>query len=198
MTGVLLTDGSSHPSGRLPVWEAITADPVAVYAAFLSTAIALAATGRAIYNWSTSGPRAWVAVLNPLEVAQTNRRTTKIIIANTGKDPFVVREFTLSWHASKKGKAEESARFYHGTPFDPAMKSIPNPNGKPNNTIRVPNIVRPGEELHQHSVPFDVYDASKHWLRAEVFISQRKTPIIGWAAPIGKTSPSTDLKETSG
>lgn len=175
--------------------EKLTADPVAVYAAALSTLIALAAAGRAIYAWATKGPKAWVCMINPAEVAMTSRKTTKMIISNVGQEPFVVREMIITWHKSKGGKAEESVRFYHGTPFDPAVKRIPNPNGKPNNFVSVPNVVRPGEELHHHSVPFDAYDSSQHWLRTRVILSQRKSPIDGWAAPISKIEQAVGQEE---
>lgn len=167
------------------LWEATTSDPVALYAAILSTVIALAA----LVKWLTSGPRAWVELVNPKEVAATRNQSMEIIIANIGTDPFVVREIIVSMHKTKRSPAEHAARFFHGTPYDPAMQTIPNPNGKPNSSVRVPKVLRPGEEMHHHMIPVVEYDPSKHWLRAQVLLRQEKAPFIGWAAPIPGTGP---------
>lgn len=172
-------------------WSTITADPVALYAAILSTIIAVAAGVRFFVKWLMSGPRAWVGVLNPKEVGATNRKTMEIIIANVGAEPFVVREIIVTMHKTRRSKPEHEARFYHGTPFDPSMQQIPNPNGKPNNFVRVPKITRPGEEMHHHMTPVPEYDPAVHWLRVQAFLRQRKSPVTGWAEPISESR--TDL-----
>lgn len=166
------------------MWEAIIDDPVAVYAAALSTIIALGAVVRILIKWLQSGPRAWVGMLNPKEVAATRYKSTEIIIANTGIEPFVVREIIVTLHRTKRAPSEHSARFFHGTSFDPSMEKIPNPNGKSNSFISVPKIVKPGEEMHHHLQPVSSYDPSQHWLRVQVFIRQKRSPVTGWAAPI--------------
>lgn len=164
--------------------SAITADPVALYAAILSTIIAVAAGVRFFVQWLMSGPQAWVGVLNPKEVRAASRQTMEIIVANVGVQPFVVREIVVTMHRTRRSRPEHRARFYHGTPFDPAMQQIPNPNGKANTFIRVPKITRPGEEMHHHMVPVPEYDPAIHWLRVQAFLRQRKNPVTGWAAPI--------------
>lgn len=165
-------------------WRLVTNDLVALYAAVLSTVIAVVAAIRAVIKWFTSGPRAWVGILNPKEVLRTRNRSMVVIIANVGADPIVVREIIVTLHDKKRSPPKREARFYHGTPFDPAMQDIPNPNGKQNSTISVPRIIRPWEEMHQHMLPVPEYDPSKHWLRVRAFLRHRKSPVIGWAAPI--------------
>lgn len=178
------------------MWSAVIADPVALYAAILSTIIAVAAVIRTLVKWLTSGPRAWAGILNPKEVRATNWKTAEVIVANISAEPFVVREIIVTMHKSRRSKAMQQARFYHGTPFNPSMEQIPNPNGKPNSVISVPKIVRPGEELHQHILPFTDYDPATHWLRVQAFIRQRKAPAIGWAAPI--SAPQQEILEPAG
>ena len=161
--------------------ETILSDPVALYAAILSTVIAVTASIRFIYNWITDGPKAWVELVHPLE---TYMGAAEIIIANIGKHPFVVRELRFSEHKSKNGAPFKTSTHNHKTLFDPATKLLPDPSGKPNHQIREPRILRPGEEDHHHSVTSSRYDPHSDWLSTTIFIRGRKAPLIAWCPPI--------------
>lgn len=168
-------------------WESLLSDPVATYGAALSTLTALAGGGAVIYRWAVHGPKAWVGILNPKEVAALDHRTIEIIISNAGDQPFVVKEVKVSFHKEKNASAYHTSRFNHASKWDPALETIPNPNGKPNNVIKVAKVLKPGEEVHHHMSPCSVYDPTTDWLCAEVFLRQKSSSTKAWAAPISST-----------
>lgn len=178
--------------------EAILEDPVATYAAALSTVTAAAGVAAAIYKWMTSGPQAWVGVLNPHEVAAFGRRFIELIVSNTGSQPFVIREIVITFHKEKGLSPYKVSRFYHGSAsLDPSMESVPNPNGKPNSTVRVPKILKPGDEVHHNLEPPKAYEPTTDWIQARVFLRQRRSPISAWGAPSQKpvASPKADQED---
>lgn len=166
--------------------SAITEDPVALYAAGLSTIIAIGTLLRITYQWVNSGPKAWVGILNPLEVSFGNNSALEIVIANTGTIPFVIKEISVTAHSNRRSQPFHTARFDHRTPHDPSMKAIPNPNGKPNFSVRVPHVIQQGDEAHHLMRPAPSYDPTSHWLRVQVTLRATKRPVVGWAAPINE------------
>ncbi|WP_124087991.1 hypothetical protein [Pseudogemmobacter humi] len=165
-------------------WEAFLIDPVATYAAALSTVTALAGAAAVLYKWLTTGPKAWVGVLNPKEVAALDYRTIEIIISNAGAEPFVVREVAVSFHKDRGSTPYHVSRFNHRSWWNPAMETIPNPNGKPNNVIRVAKVLKPREETHHHMKPSASYEPSTDWICVEVFLRHKRSSTKAWAAPI--------------
>ena len=148
-------------------FSTISEDPVALYAAALSTIIAIGTALRITYQWFNSGPKAWVGILNPLEVHLGNNKALEIVVANTGTIPFVIKEISVSAHNSRRSQPFYTARFDHRTPHDPSMKTIPNPNGKPNSSVRVPHVIQQGDEAHHLMKPTSSYDPTSHWLRVQ-------------------------------
>lgn len=177
--------------------EKLLEDPVATYAAALSTVTAAAGVATAVYKWATSGPQAWVGILNPQEVAALGHKTIEIIVSNVGAEPFVIKEVVVTFHKAKGAEPYHTSRFYHGSSFDPSMETIPNPNGKPNNYVKVAKILKPGDEVHHHLGPASSYDPVSDWLQAQVFLRQKRSPVSAWAAPIKKpaVSPEDDQKK---
>lgn len=149
-----------------------------------------------LYKWLTTGPKAWVGVLNPKEVAALNHRTIEIIISNIGVEPFVVREVIVSFCKEKGGAPYHVSRFNHGSWWDPSMETIPNPNGKQNSVIKVAKVLKPREEAHHHMKPSASYDPSTDWICAEVFLRHKRSSTKAWAAPILRdVNPNDDALE---
>lgn len=161
--------------------EIILDDPVAFYAAALSTVIAITASIRFIYKKITDGPKAWVELVHPL---QSYMKSSEIIISNVGNHPFTVRELRFNQHKSRKDAPYKTSTHNHKTLFDPSIKLVPDPTGKPNTKVREPRILRPGDEDHHLARPSDGYDPSRDWLSVEVFIRGVKKPQKAWCAPL--------------
>lgn len=163
------------------MWDIIKSDFVASYAAALSTIIAFAA----FIRWLMDGPKAWSQIINPLDFKLYDQRMIKLIVSNTGKQPILVREMVISSHSRRfLSPVISHIRLYHGAKFDPAIELVPNPNGKPNSSVPQPRVIDPGNEFHQIMQPFENYDASKHWLKLQVYLRHKRSPVVAWAAPI--------------
>ena len=165
------------------MWPAISADPVAAYAAILSSIIALFTGVRAALTWLRSGPRCAMEIINPLEVYRTGRRHIEIIVSNVGSMPIIVREVHISVHDTKRSKALNSACFDHRASWDPSLVSVPHPT-KPNTTNPQTQVLQPGSEIHQLLSPFSDYDPQTHWLRGQVYLRNRRSPVTAWAPPV--------------
>ena len=163
--------------------EALGNDPVATYAAALSTVIAVLGGGRVVWTWVNSGPSAAVDLFSPTDVRRFERRFMEIVVSNTGKAPIVIREIQITLHNRRwLGSPERQARFYHGEGWDPSLEDVPHPT-KPGTTISRTRVIQPGHEVHQLLSPFATYDPRKHWLRAKVFLRNRRAPVVAWSPP---------------
>lgn len=155
-------------------------DPIALYAAILSTLIAVVQ----FVLWWQDRPKVSVTVINPKEVRRLDWRLMELIVSNVGKEPVVVQEAIISYHEGKSHNAEgKTARFYSGAGWDPSLKDVPHPT-KPNTTTASVNLIKPGDELRQMLKPFSDYDPTKHWLKAVVRIRNSNSRFIGWAGPV--------------
>ncbi|HWL56235.1 MAG TPA: hypothetical protein VNQ78_06105 [Paracoccus sp. (in: a-proteobacteria)] len=157
-------------------WEI---DPIALYAALLSSIIAIIQ----LLRWWFDGPRVAVTVINPREVRRFNGQLFELIISNVAASPTVVREVTISLHREKPGPSIKDARFYSGAGWDPAIKAVPHPT-KEHTTTCETNLIPPATEYHQLLKPFDDYDPHRHWLKATVMLRNSRKRFVGWAGPV--------------
>lgn len=172
------------------MWEKITSDPVATYAAILSTLTAILGGGHAVFRWLQSGPQAWVAIINPHEVRSFNHQTCELVVSNTGATPIVVKRVVVTMHAAKKdNRPLNTARFDHTAGWDPSVELVPDPSGKPNSLTPRPRVIQPGHEVHQHLRLFSAFDPEQHWLCAKVSLRHKRAPIVAWAAPVPPSQP---------
>ncbi|WP_139166736.1 hypothetical protein [Paracoccus chinensis] len=158
-------------------------DPVAIYAAVLSTALALAQ----LYRWLTSGPRASVNIINPLEVRRHDRKFIEVVIHNIGTTPIIIREVCVSYSDSRKGRPLKSKTFDSNAGWDPSLRSVPHPT-RPNSSWVITNVVAPGHEHHELLHPFSGFDPRSHWLRVSVALRNSNIRFNGYAAPVKRTA----------
>ena len=157
-------------------------DPVALYAAVLSTLTAIVG----FIKWLRSGPSVSVTILNPLEVRRFGQKHIELIISNNSSAPVVAREARVSFYKRRRfGVPLGEAEFNHRSTWDPSLESVPHHN-KPNMSTDRPAVIRAGDERHQLLQPFREYDPKLHWLKAVVTLRNSKRKFVAWAPPMGR------------
>lgn len=152
---------------------------VALYAALLSTALAISGFAR----WLLSGPRLSVSVFNPMETDFSRDNVFLAVISNCGSISTVVRKLEVSFRTSRWiwGKEIGKATFDERSHWKPAVKLVA--TDKPNTSRPEPNILSPGTELRAPARAITDYDPKTHWIKVTAYARNKRTGFTGWAGP---------------
>ena len=157
-------------------------DWVALYAALLSTVLALAG----LYRWLRRGPRLSVTVFHPLHAGyRTSEKTFLSVISNIGSSSAVVERVHVEFLTSKWFWAEKvgEAVFDESTRWKPAVKLVP-VEGRPNVSREEPNVLKPNDEIRAPADAIKEYDPKKHWIKVTATPRNCSRRFVGWAGPI--------------
>ncbi|MFN0262370.1 hypothetical protein ACKTEK_00685 [Tepidamorphus sp. 3E244] len=155
-------------------------DWIGLYAALLSTALALVGAVR----WLLAGPKLAVTVFNPLETSMGGNSSFLCIVTNSGSTPTVVQSLDVSFRTARWfwGKEIGKAEFNEGSNWKPSVKLVPVEN-KVNTFREEPNVIQPGEEIRAPARAVQEYDPHTHWIRVAATPRNCRWKFVGWAAP---------------